>query len=259
MRYSIVRLLPLAVILSPAFAEAQVYSDFCPEHDPDLEAAVVGYVTDPDADTLVPGAKVAASWVQDGARQRREGQASVEGLYAVCGIPMGTEVQLRATFADLRGSAVSYTASEMLAQRDLELSLTGGNESETVETGSMAKGSSGNAYNSSVIREADLVNLPEMSVYQLLRQHSRLRFDRLTGGGEVILLNSGVSTSLNGGRFTGVQVYINERREGDAVTAVRGMSIDEIKRIEILSSGEASARYGGDGWIGAIAITTRDR
>lgn len=259
MRYSIVRLLPIAAILAaPTLAAAQGYSDFCPENDPDQEAAVVGFVTDPENETLVPGAKVAASWVQDGARQRREGETSAEGVYAVCGIPMGTEVQLRATFADLRGTAVTYTASEMLAQKDLELSLaSAAGSDETVETGSLSKGTS-DAYNSEFIREEDLVNLPEMSVYELLRQHTRLRFDRFSGVGEVILLSS-VNTSLNNGRLTGVQVFINERREGDGVSAIRGISIDEVKRIEILSSGEASARYGGDGWIGALSITTRAR
>ena len=40
---------------------------------------------------------------------------------------------------------------------------------------------------------------------------------------------------------------------------MRVMSIREIKQLDILSASEASARYGGDGWIGVISIRTRDR
>ena len=69
----------------------------------------------------------------------------------------------------------------------------------------------------------------------------------------------GRSNSLNQGRFRGIQVYINERREADPVSAIREMSIDEVRQIQILRASEASARYGGDGYLGVIAITTRRR
>ncbi|MCG8467003.1 MAG: TonB-dependent receptor plug domain-containing protein [Gemmatimonadetes bacterium] len=260
MRYNIVRIMTVTLLCTPMAAQAQGYSDFCPEGDPDREAVVVGYVTDPGPPaTVIPLAEVAASWVQDGTRQRRMGEANMDGVYAVCGLPMSTEVSLRAVFGDRRGHAVPYTTAANMAQQDLELSLTGDPAEEderVIETGSLAKGT-GNAYNSDLIREEDLVNLPEMSVYELLRQHTRLRFDRFSGVGEVILLDGVVSTSLNNGRFTSVQVFVNDRREADGVSAIRGMSIDEIRRIEILSAGEASARRGGDGWVGAIEIITK--
>ena len=65
--------------------------------------------------------------------------------------------------------------------------------------------------------------------------------------------------SLSGlSRFRGVEVYVNERRTPDPMAAIRDLMTDEIKRLEILSSAEASSRYGGDGYIGIIAIRTRD-
>ena len=262
MQYSTVQFIVAGVLFgTPTWAAAQELTDFCPDGNNETEAAVVGYVTDPDLNTVVPGVSVAASWVQDGTRHRVEAQASLEGLYALCGLPRESEVSLRATFGDRRGQAMPYTTSTPLAQQDLHLSLAAEAEEEELdrEVGSLVGGGRGLAYSADVIRAEDLVHLPEMSVYQLLRQHHRLRFDRFTGMGEVILFDHVVSTSLNNGRFTTVQLLINERREGDPISAIRQMSIDEVKRIDILSRGEASARYGGDGWIGAIVITTQNR
>lgn len=249
----------LGLILVPQALQAQSFTDFCPTGDEATEAAVVGWVTDPDADTVVPGATVAASWVADGERQRAEAQTNLEGLYALCGLPRDMEVSIRAALADRRGDAVDYTTGTTLAQQDLTISLTAAPSSS--EVGSLSRGGAGGkgrAYSADIIRAEDLVHLPEMSVYELLRQHSRLNFGRFSTAGEVILL-SGVNTSLNSGSSLPVEVRINERREADGVSAIRGISIDEIRRIEILSRGEASARYGGDGWNGAIVITTRER
>lgn len=262
MRCSFVRFALLVLFIAgPSVVAAQSYTDFCPTGDEATEAAVVGWVTDPEAETVIPGAAVAASWVQDGSRQRVEAQTNLEGLYALCGLPRDVEVSLRAALADRRGDPVDYTTSDPLAQQDLLLSLTTEAQENNSEIGSLSRGGSGGkgrAYSAELIREEDLVHLPEMSVYELLRQHARLRFDRFAAFGEVILLSS-VNTSLNSSTNLPVQVLINERREGDGVSAMRGMSIDEIKRIEILNRSEASARYGGDGWMGAIILTTRNR
>ncbi len=252
--------LPALCLLGANGAAAQTYADFCPDGDEASEAAVVGWVTDPDAQTIVPGSTVAASWIQDDARQRIEVQADMEGFFRLCGLPQNIQLSLRASIADRRGEAVDYSTAMVLAQQDLEISLTAEPESPTSEIGSLSRGvdgGSGRAFSSELIREADLLHLPEMSVYELLRNHQLLRFDRVTGG-EVVLLASATS-STNAGRLLPAQFRINERATPDGVSAIRGMSIDEIRRIEILSRGEASARYGGDGWVGAIVITTRDR
>lgn len=254
--YAIRALAPFALIAVPSLGAAQQFEDFCPGADAETQAAVVGYVTDPEADTVVPGAVVAASWVQDGTRQRVEATAGLDGLYALCGLPQEAEVQLRAVFGDRRGEAVPYTTAVLLAQQDLEVSLTAEPDEEEIEVSQHAR--TGRAYSSDLINAEDLLALPEMSVYQLLRQHQRLRFDRWTEG-EVILFDHVVSNSLNQGRFRGIQVYINERREADPVSAIREMSIDEVRQIQILTATEASARYGGDGYLGVIAIRTRDR
>ncbi|WP_419861900.1 hypothetical protein [Candidatus Palauibacter sp.] len=259
MPHSFVRLSAPALVLVVAnSAAAQSYADFCPGGNPETEAAVVGYVTDPEAATIVPGATVAASWVQFDARQRVEAEVGMEGLYAICGLPRDMEVSLRAIFGDRRGEAVPYTTTVTLAQQDLSLSLTAVPRRE--EVGSLAGGGSrSRILGSEVIRAEDLVDLPEMSVYELLRQHSLLKFDRMSTLGEVILLTSVTLSSWGSFREQAMEVRINERREGDGVNAIRELSIDEVSRIEILTRTEASARYGGDGYIGALVITTRDR
>jgi len=260
MPYSFARLSAPALVLVVAnSAAAQSFADFCPGGDPVTEAAVVGYVTDPEAGTIVPGATVAASWVQYDARQRVEAQVGAEGLYAICGLPRDADVSLRAVFGDWRGVAVPYTTAVTLAQQDLFLSLTVEPERRE-EVGSLsAGGSRSRILGSQVIRAEDLLDLPEMSVYELLRQHSLLKFDRLSTLGEVILLTSVTLSAWGSHREQAVEVRINERREGDGVNAIRELSIDDVSRIEILTRTEASARYGGDGYIGALVITTRNR
>ena len=260
MPYSFARLSAPALMLVVAnSAAAQSFADFCPGGDPETEAAVVGYVTDPEAGTIVPGATVAASWVQFNARQSVEAEVGMEGLYAICGLPREMEVSLRAIFGDRRGEALPYATTVTLAQQDLSLSLTAAPRRRE-EVGSLAAGGRrSRLLGSEVIRAEDLVDLPEMSVYELLRQHSLLKFDRMSTLGEVILLTSVTLSSWRSFREQVMEVRINERREGDGVNAIRELSIDDVSRIEILSRTEASARYGGDGYIGALVITTRDR
>jgi hypothetical protein len=260
MRHSLLPLPGAVLFLAIAnAAEAQSFVDFCPGGDEATQAAVVGYVTDPEAETIVPGATVAARWVHDDKRQRIEVQTDIQGLFALCGLPRDTEVTLQALLADWRGEAVPYTTAVTLAQQDLSLSLTS-DPRRREEVGSLAAGGSrSRILGSEVIRAEDLVDLPEMSVYELLRQHSLLKFDRMSTLGEVILLTSVTLSSWGSFREQAMEVRINERREGDGVNAIRELSIDEVSRIEILSRTEASARYGGDGYIGALVITTRDR
>ena len=260
MRKPLARLVaPILVFFAAETAAAQSYTEFCPEGDQEAEAAVVGYVTDPDAGTILPGATVAANWIADSARQRAEGQSNMEGLYTICGLPKDTEIVLRVLFGGRRGPEVPYTTSASLAQQDVEISLAS-EPQERVEVGSLASGGGGRSrvLGSEIIRAEDLLEFPEMSVYELLRQHSLLRFDRRSGG-ETIALQSVTLSNWSSYRLQAVVLRINERREPDAVNALREMSIDEVSRIEILSRTQASARYGGDGYVGAIVITTRSR
>ena len=261
MRHPLARLAaPVLLLVFANAATAQSFADFCPNGNPETQAAVVGYVTDPDVQSIVPAATVAASWVEDNARQRLEVQTNLEGLYIMCGIPSDIEVSLRVIFGNRRGEIVPYAAATPLAQQDMFISLTGDPEARE-EVGSLADGGgggSGRAYSSELIRAEDLLYLPEMSVYELLRRHQLLRFERVSGQGEVILLVSATSSSTVG-RMQAVQMRINERREADPIGAIRDLSIDEVNRIEILTRTEASARYGGDGYVGAIAITIGDR
>ena len=244
----------LSLVVARA-ASAQSLADFCPEADPET-AAVVGFLY---ADIGMPlSGTVAASWVADGSRQRIETEAGTDGLFALCGLPMNTEMSLRATSAGRSSPSVVYTTEAPLAQQDLTVWLTADQESVAeAEIGSLSQGSRNRAFSSDIIREEDILELPEMSVLDLLRRHQKLRVDRVTGQGEVILLTD-ASTSLGGGGGRqGVQVRVDERVERDPVNFLRSLSIDEISRIEILDRGEASARYGGDGWIGAIVIRTK--
>lgn len=265
MRYSASRSLPSTLLLaaavawsSPAGVSAQSLTDFCPDGDPESEAAVVGIVSDAESGMQLPGAEVAASWVADGIRQRATAQTDLEGVYIICGLPQELEMQVRAAIGGHRGGAVSFSTDVALQQHDLTVSLTGDAQPEEVELDETA--STGRAFSATVIEAEDLAALPEMSLYELLRRHHRLRFERVSGGEQIVFAGRGIdgTTSLSGtSRYSGIQLFIDDRLQADPVNYLRSMSIDEVKQIQILSRTEASARYGGDGWIGAIAVTTR--
>jgi len=264
MRYPVSRSLPIALLLaaiawsSPSDARGQALTDFCPDGDPDSEAAVVGIVSDAESGMILPGAEVAASWVADGIRQRTTAGTDLEGVYIICGLPQALEMQVRATIGGNRGAAVSFSTDVVLQQHDLQVRLTGEGETEEVELAESAR--TGRAFTSTVIQAEDLAALPEMSVYDLLRRHHRLRFERVAGGEQIVFAGRGVdgTASLSGTtRYSGIQLFVDDRLQADAVNYLRSISIDEVRQIDILSRTEASARYGGDGYIGAISLRTR--
>ncbi|MFV1986512.1 MAG: hypothetical protein ACC682_04485 [Gemmatimonadota bacterium] len=243
----------------PFEASGQALTDFCPDGDETADAAVIGIVSDAESGMILPGADVVVSWLFEGTRQRLQVAAGLDGVYAVCGLPQGRDMQIRAMFSDRPGQWVDFSTATILQQRDLAISLANEHEEESLPS----EGRTGRVFSSTSIRDKDLAPLPEMTVYQFLRQHQRLRFERIPQGEVIVFAGRGITgtSNLSGsyGRFRAIELFINERREGDPVSAIRDMWIHDIKLIEILSSGEASARYGGDGWLGAISISTRDR
>jgi hypothetical protein len=219
-------------------------------------------VQDSDIGMILPGAEVTASWVVEGTRRRATAEVAVDGTFTLCGLPRDMELALRVGFANKRSPMVSLTLDAPVGRQDLTISLTAEEEPEEFEP-IPEDGRSSRVFSNTLITEEDLAALPNpMPLYDMLRQHRKLRFERISGGGEVILFTErGVTSqpSLSGlSRFRGVEVYVNERRTPDPMAAIRDLMTDEIKRLEILSSAEASSRYGGDGYIGIIAIRTRD-
>lgn len=251
----------MAGIAFPSLVAAQALTDFCPDADESKEAAVIGIVSDAESGMMLPGAEVVVSWLADGTRRRIEVPAGIDGVYMACGLPQGHDMQVRAMVGDRRGEWVDFSTETILQQRDLPVSLTGDQPAEELVLSEDAKRS--NAFSATRINDEDLALLPEMTLYQLLRQHQRLRFERVQQGEVIVFAGRGVTGTSNfsgsAGRFRGIELFINERREGDPVSALRDMWIHNITQIDILSAGEASARYGGDGWLGAISVSTRDR
>jgi hypothetical protein len=263
MRYAVTRhaffWIPAILVGAPLTTQslhAQELAELCPEEDP-AGAVLVGFVQDSESGMVLPGAEVTASWVREGERERTLTQVGIDGGFTLCGLPREIEVTVRAAFANRRGPSAILVMNDAVGQYDLMVSLSeDAPEEESEEI--VVEGRASRAFSATLITEEDLAALPAMPLYDMLRQHNRLRFERLSGGGEVIMFTDRSSTSVVGGQFRGVQVYVDERRVPDSISAIRDLYTDEVKRLEILDSGEASARYGGDGWIGIISIRTRD-
>jgi len=267
MRYRQIRpvLLSFAVAFAAGIAfngslRAQEIAELCPTADA-VGGAVAGMVQDAEIGMILPGAEVTASWVVEGARRRATAEVAVDGTYTLCGLPQDVEMSVRAGFANRRGPLVNITLDAPVGRLDLTVSLTAEEEPEEAEP-IVEDGRISRIFTNTLITDVDLAALPEpMALYDMLRQHHRLRFERPAGGGEVIMFTErGVTgqPSLSGlSRFRGVQVYINDRRTPDGMAAIRDLMTDEVRRLEILSSAEASSRYGGDGYIGIISIRTK--
>ena len=234
---------------------AQELAELCPEASAE-EAALFGFVQDPESGMVLPGAEVTASWVRDGERERALAQVGIDGGFTLCGLPMEIEFTVRAAFASRRGPSNTLVLNGPVGQFDLAVSLSEDAPEEEPEE-IVVEGRASRAFSATLITAEDLAALPPMPLYDLLRQHNRLRFERVAGGGDVILFTDRSSTSVVGGQLRGVEVYLNERRVPDPIVAIRDLYSDEVTRLEILNAAEASARYGGDGWIGIIAIRTK--
>jgi hypothetical protein len=235
---------------------AQDLTELCPEADP-LGAALVGFVQDSESGMVLPGAEVTASWVREGEHERALTQVGIDGGFTLCGLPLAIEVTVRAAFANRRGPSTTLVMNDPVGQYDLTVSLSEDAPEEEPEE-IVVEGRASRVFSATLINEEDLAAIRPMPLYDVLRQHHRLRFERVSGGGEVIMFAERTSTSVVAGEFRGVQVYVNERRVPDPIAAIRDLYTDEVRRLEILNSSEASARYGGDGWIGIIAIFKKD-
>lgn len=107
------------------------------------------------------------------------------------------------------------------------------------------------AFGSTHITAEDLENLRPMTLYEFFRQHSRVRFDRGPAGNEILLCEDrGGVTDMRG-----CAVVLEGRLIASGpIALLRSTYIHEVERLEILRRSEASNRFGGDGWSGAIVV-----
>ena len=77
-----------------------------------------------------------------------------------------------------------------------------------------------------------------------------------TGGSGEAILVEGRAGLRAGERVATAAVFVDDRQVFDPIATIREMRTNQIERLEILRAGEASGRYGGSGYAGAIAIRT---
>lgn len=105
-----------------------------------------------------------------------------------------------------------------------------------------------------LLTERDLSHVPHQMLYELLRNHPLIRMQG-TGGGEQIYVEDRTAWGVTpGSRWRPALLYVNDSRALDPVPRVRELRVDEIRRLEILTSTEASARFGGHGYDPCIAV-----
>ena len=76
-----------------------------------------------------------------------------------------------------------------------------------------------------------------------------------TGAGEQIYVEDTTAWRVTPGpRWRTALLYVNDSRALDPVPTVREIRVEEIRRLEILTSTEASARFGGHGYDPIISV-----
>lgn len=123
-----------------------------------------------------------------------------------------------------------------------------------------ASGGMGRATSRDLITGDDLAELPpDMTVFDLLRQHSSVRVQG-SGASQTVYVEDRTAWNMGTGpRWRTADLYVDERRQFDILGTLRLMTLSQVARLEILASTDASARYGGEGRTPVIAITTKRR
>ena len=112
----------------------------------------------------------------------------------------------------------------------------------------------GSIVSGDLLTEDDLAELRYETLYELLRNHPRIRMQG-TGGSEQIYVEDRTAWGVTpGARWRAALLYVDDSRALDPVPRVRELRIDEIRRLEILTSTEASARFGGHGYNPVISV-----
>lgn len=242
----------------PLGASAQELTELCPDAA-DASSAVVGTVQDADSGMILPGAEVWATWTVNGERGGTTASVGMDGTFTLCGVPRGADVALRAVVAGRGGEPVERAVGDPVVQQELGLSLATAQPVQVEEMAAAEEGGrGGSSFSSAILTEKDLADVPSMTVFELLSRHSRIRIDR-TGADQRLFVEdrstmgtAGVATGSD--RWRTADVYVNGRRDFDPLGTVRLLRVEDVRRIEILTSTEASSRFGGDGYTPIIAI-----
>jgi hypothetical protein len=80
---------------------------------------------DADAEMLLPGATVIASWTVQGRDRRAEVRTGLDGAYTMCHLPLETSVRVHASFGNIDGGTVAITLTDIFTRQDLGLSTSG--------------------------------------------------------------------------------------------------------------------------------------
>lgn len=115
-------------LLGASALNAQDLSELCPNSSADT-GALVGIVSDLEAEMALPGATVLATWEKDGIPGRAETQTGLDGSFTMCHLPLETDLSVQAMFATMAGQAVPLSLAESITHQDIGFSLTGGGAS----------------------------------------------------------------------------------------------------------------------------------
>ena len=108
-----------ALPLSAAPLTSQELADVCPGSPPDVPAALVGSVRDPESGKVIGGAQVMASWLDTGFVHRVATRTEADGSFTLCGLPRSVELWVSASYGRRGGEPVPHTLTEPIGRQEL--------------------------------------------------------------------------------------------------------------------------------------------
>ena len=118
---SIMRFLGAGVVSLGLLASglgAQTLEETCPALSGDA-GGLIGYVVDSDSETIMPAATVTATWAEG----ETSADSGFDGIYRLCGIPVGVPLVLQAAFAAFAGETMEYSMAGDFERVDLGISM----------------------------------------------------------------------------------------------------------------------------------------
>lgn len=114
----------LFMLFGASALNAQDLADVCPNSKAGT-GALWGVVQDLDAEMALPGVRVVATWQKGGNPARAETHTGLDGGFTLCYLPLETDLSVQPNLANIAGTAIGISLTELITRKDLGLSLSG--------------------------------------------------------------------------------------------------------------------------------------
>lgn len=108
--------------LSASGVQGQTLSESCPGIADDL-GGLIGFLVDDDSEMALPGASATVRFETADGPQEITTEAGLDGVYRLCGVPVGVALELVGNFAAFSSAPMPHTMTDNFERVDLGISM----------------------------------------------------------------------------------------------------------------------------------------